>query len=193
MTSRPKQIISVAAGMIPFLTTPTTQPSLKMGSKHGTAGSAAAPERRPRCPAPGWRTVARDSKDRAALPSEAGMSPVDARRTSSPATGELPRISTAVRRVDPKGGVPSTSCANFMRSKRRHVLQSEAHRSGGPEGQIGRRHRAALPPTMARWRSGATCSSPHAVEWPQLEDAILISEKALEGRIFTSIHIREFE
>ena len=191
MDVSPKQLVSVAAGLIPFLEHDDANRAL-MGSnmQRQARAAAAAPRRR------SWRTglearVARDS--RAVIVAERRRQGGLRRRptrSSSPRTARCRRArSSTTRRARYVYQLQQVHAL-----QRRHLHQPEADRHEGREGQEGRGHRRR-PGTgdgeLALGRNVLVAFMP----WNgyNFEDAILISERVVKDDIFTSIHIEEFE
>jgi DNA-directed RNA polymerase subunit beta len=193
MDVSPKQIISVAAGMIPFLEHDDANRAL-MGSNMQRQGVPLLQNEAPFVGTGLEERVARDSKI-VVVAAEAGIvASVDARRIVVTKDGELPRNFDRSPRSDPKNGIMVYELRKFMRSnagtcfnqkpivKRGQKVKADEVIADGPSTDHGE---------MALGRNVLVAFMP----WNgyNFEDAILISEKALKDDIFTSIHIQEFE
>ncbi len=193
MDVSPKQIISVAAGMIPFLEHDDANRAL-MGSNMQRQGVPLLQNEAPFVGTGLEERVARDSKI-VLVASEAGIvASVDARRIVITRDGELPRNFDRSPKSDPKSGVTVYELRKFMRSnagtcfnqkpivRRGQKVKLDDVIADGPSTDHGE---------MALGRNVLVAFMP----WNgyNFEDAILISEKALKDDIFTSIHIQEFE
>jgi len=189
MDVSPKQVISIAAGMIPFLEHDDANRAL-MGAN---MQRQAVPLLQAEAPLVGTgieERVARDSKI-VVVAEEAGVvASVDAKRIVTTKDGELPRNVKS----DPKNHTYVYELRKFMRSnagtcfnQKPIVKQGQKIKAGqiiadGPSTDHGE---------MALGRNVLVAFMP----WNgyNFEDAILISEKVLREDIFTSIHIQEFE
>ena len=193
MDVSPKQIISVAAGMIPFLEHDDANRAL-MGSNMQRQGVPLLQNEAPFVGTGLEERVARDSKI-VVVAAEGGIvASVDARRIVVTKDGELPRNFDRNPKGDPKGGAYVYELRKFMRSnagtcfnqkpivKRGQKVKAGDVIADGPSTDHGE---------MALGRNVLVAFMP----WNgyNFEDAILISEKALKDDIFTSIHIQEFE
>ena len=189
MDVSPKQVISIAAGMIPFLEHDDANRAL-MGANMQRQGVPLLQAESPFVGTGIEERVARDSKI-VVVADEAGVvASVDAKRIVITKDGELPRTV----KQDPKNGVYVYELRKFMRSnagtcfnQRPIVRQGQKIKAGqiiadGPSTDKGE---------MALGRNVLVAFMP----WNgyNFEDAILISEKVLKEDIFTSIHIQEFE
>ena len=189
MDVSPKQVISIAAGMIPFLEHDDANRAL-MGANMQRQGVPLLQAESPFVGTGIEERVARDSKI-VAVAEEAGIvASVDAKRIIITKDGELPRS----LKSDPKNGVHFYELRKFMRSnagtcfnqkpivKIGQKIKADQIIADGPSTEQGE---------MALGRNVLVAFMP----WNgyNFEDAILISEKVLKDDIFTSIHIQEFE
>jgi len=189
MDVSPKQVISIAAGMIPFLEHDDANRAL-MGANMQRQGVPLLQAEAPFVGTGIEERVARDSKI-VVVAEEAGVvASVDDKRIVVTKDGELPRTV----RNDPKNHVHVYELRKFMRSnagtcfnQKPIVRQGQKIKAGqiiadGPSTDRGE---------MALGRNVLVAFMP----WNgyNFEDAILISEKVLREDIFTSIHIQEFE
>ena len=189
MDVSPKQVISIAAGMIPFLEHDDANRAL-MGANMQRQGVPLLQAEAPLVGTGIEERVARDSKI-VLVAEEAGVvASVDAKRIIVTKDGEMPRN----LKNDPKAGVRLYELRKFMRSnagtcfnQKPIVKQGQKIKAGqiiadGPSTDGGE---------MALGRNVLVAFMP----WNgyNFEDAILISEKVLKEDIFTSIHIQEFE
>ncbi|AHF89664.1 DNA-directed RNA polymerase, beta subunit [Opitutaceae bacterium TAV1] len=193
MDVSPKQVISIAAGMIPFLEHDDANRAL-MGANMQRQG---VPLLRTQAPYVGTgieERVARDSKI-VQVAEEAGVvALVDARRIVTTPDGELPKNFDRNPKSDPKNGVRVYELRKYMRSNASTCFNQKPIVKKGQKIRIGDII-ADGPSTdsgeMALGRNVLVGFMP----WNgyNFEDAILISEKVLKEDIFTSIHIHEFE
>ena len=189
MDVSPKQVISIAAGMIPFLEHDDANRAL-MGANMQRQGVPLLQAEAPFVGTGIEERVARDSKI-VVVAEEAGVvASVDAKRIVVTKDGELPRN----LKNDPKNHTYVYELRKFMRSnagtcfnQKPIVRQGQKIKAGqiiadGPSTDQGE---------MALGRNVLVAFMP----WNgyNFEDAILISEKVLREDIFTSIHIQEFE
>jgi DNA-directed RNA polymerase subunit beta len=189
MDVSPKQVISIAAGMIPFLEHDDANRAL-MGSNMQRQGVPLLQSEAPFVGTGIEERVARDSKI-VVVADEAGIvASVDAKRIIITKDGETPRSP----KHDPKNHVFVYELRKFMRSnnhtcfnqkpivKRGQKIKAGDIIADGPSTDKGE---------MALGRNVLVAFMP----WNgyNFEDAILISEKVLKEDIFTSIHIQEFE
>ncbi len=189
MDVSPKQVISIAAGMIPFLEHDDANRAL-MGANMQRQGVPLLQAEAPFVGTGIEERVARDSKI-VAVAEEAGIvASVDAKRIVITRDGEMPRN----LKTDPKNGVHVYELRKFMRSNAGTCFNQK------PIVKLGQKIKAGQiiadgPSTdhgeMALGRNVLVAFMP----WNgyNFEDAILISEKVLREDIFTSIHIQEFE
>ncbi|MBK8479483.1 MAG: DNA-directed RNA polymerase subunit beta [Opitutaceae bacterium] len=193
MDVSPKQLVSVAAGMIPFLEHDDANRAL-MGSNMQRQG---VPLLQADAPVVGTgieERVARDSKTVIVAIENGIVASVDAKRIVVTKDGELPRNFDRNPKTDEKNHVWVYELRKFMRSnagtcfnqkpivKKGQKVKADDIIADGPstdKGEIalGRNILVAFMP----WNGY------------NFEDAILISEKVLKEDIFTSIHIQEFE
>jgi len=189
MDVSPKQVISIAAGMIPFLEHDDANRAL-MGSNMQRQGVPLLQSEAPFVGTGIEERVARDSKI-VVVAEEAGVvASVDAKRIVITKDGELPRSP----KHDPKNHVYVHELRKFMRSNNHTCFNQKPIVRRGQKVKAGEII-ADGPSTdrgeMALGRNVLVAFMP----WNgyNFEDAILISEKVLKEDIFTSIHIQEFE
>jgi DNA-directed RNA polymerase subunit beta len=189
MDVSPKQVISIAAGMIPFLEHDDANRAL-MGSNMQRQGVPLLQSEAPFVGTGIEERVARDSKIVVVAEDAGIVASVDAKRIVITKDGELPRT----LKHDPKNHVYIYELRKFMRSnnhtcfnqkpivKRGQKVKASEIIADGPSTDRGE---------MALGRNVLVAFMP----WNgyNFEDAILISEKVLKEDIFTSIHIQEFE
>ncbi len=193
MDVSPKQVISVAAGMIPFLEHDDANRAL-MGSNMQRQG---VPLLQTEAPVVGTGIegrVARDSKTVVVAEGDGIVASVDANRIIVSADGEVPAKLPRRPKSDPKKGFYYYPLRKFLRSNagtcfnQKPIVQRGDKISAGDviadgantdKGEIalGRNVLVAYMP----WNGY------------NFEDAILISERLLKDDVYTSIHIEEFE
>jgi DNA-directed RNA polymerase subunit beta len=193
MDVSPKQVISIAAGMIPFLEHDDANRAL-MGANMQRQG---VPLLQPAAPFVGTgieERVARDSKIVAVAEDSGIVASVDAKRIVTTKDGELPRNFEKSPKSDPKNGVHVYELRKFMRSNAGTCFNQKPIVKKGQKVKLGDII-ADGPSTdkgeIALGRNILVAFMP----WNgyNFEDAILISEKVLKEDIFSSIHIQEFE
>ena len=193
MDVSPKQVISIAAGMIPFLEHDDANRAL-MGANMQRQGVPLLQAESPFVGTGIEERVARDSKIVVVAEDSGIVAYVDAKMVVVTKDGELPRNFEKSPKTDAKNGVHVYELRKFMRSnastcfnQKPVVDKGQKVKAGdiiadGPSTQKGE---------MALGRNVLVAFMP----WNgyNFEDAILISEKVLKEDIFTSIHIHEFE
>ncbi|MFA6962910.1 MAG: DNA-directed RNA polymerase subunit beta [Opitutaceae bacterium] len=193
MDVSPKQVISIAAGMIPFLEHDDANRAL-MGANMQRQGVPLLQAESPYVGTGIEERVARDSKIVVVAEDSGIVAFVDAKSVVVTKDGELPRNFEKSPKSDPKNGVMVYELRKFMRSnagtcfnQKPIVDKGQKIKTGdiiadGPSTEKGE---------MALGRNVLVGFMP----WNgyNFEDAILISEKVLKEDIFTSIHIQEFE
>jgi DNA-directed RNA polymerase subunit beta len=193
MDVSPKQVISIAAGMIPFLEHDDANRAL-MGANMQRQGVPLLQAEAPFVGTGIEERVARDSKI-VVVADEAGIvASVDAKRIIVTKDGELPRNFDRSPKGDPKNHVYVYELRKFMRSNAGTCFNQKPIVEKGQKikaGQIIADGPSTDQGEMALGRNVLVAFMP----WNgyNFEDAILISEKVLREDIFTSIHIQEFE
>ncbi len=189
MDVSPKQVISIAAGMIPFLEHDDANRAL-MGSNMQRQGVPLLQSEAPFVGTGIEERVARDSKIVVVADDNGVVASVDAKRIVITKDGEMPRAP----KHDPKNHVYVYELRKFMRSNNHTCFNQKPIVKRGQKVKAGEII-ADGPSTdrgeMALGRNVLVAFMP----WNgyNFEDAILISEKVLKEDIFTSIHIQEFE
>jgi DNA-directed RNA polymerase subunit beta len=193
MDVSPKQVISIAAGMIPFLEHDDANRAL-MGANMQRQGVPLLQAESPYVGTGIEERVARDSKIVVVAEDSGIVAYSDAKMVVTTKDGELPRNFEKSPKTDVKNGVYVYELRKFMRSnagtcfnQKPIVDKGQKIKAGdiiadGPSTEKGE---------MALGRNVLVAFMP----WNgyNFEDAILISEKVLKEDIFTSIHIQEFE
>ncbi|MDE3084038.1 MAG: DNA-directed RNA polymerase subunit beta, partial [Verrucomicrobiota bacterium] len=193
MDVSPKQVISIAAGMIPFLEHDDANRAL-MGSNMQRQGVPLLQAEAPFVGTGIEESVARDSKIVVVAEAAGAVAAVDACRIVVTKDGELPRNFDRSPKSDPKNDVYVYELRKFMRSNAGTCYNQKPIVRKGQKikaGQIIADGPSTDHGEMALGRNVLVAFMP----WNgyNFEDAILISEKALKEDIFTSIHIQEFE
>ena len=189
MDVSPKQVVSVAAGLIPFLEHDDANRAL-MGSNMQRQGVPLLQTEAPFVGTGLEGRLASDSKTVVVAEANGVVASVDAKRIIVTESGEMPRNP----KTDPKNGTYVYELRKFMRSnagtcftQKPIVKKGQKVKKGqciadGPSTDHGE---------LALGRNVLVAFMP----WNgyNFEDAILISEKVLKEDIFTSIHVQEFE
>lgn len=193
MDVSPKQVVSIAAGIIPFLEHDDANRAL-MGSNMQRQGVPLLKTEAPFVGTGIEDRVARDSRA-VVIAEEAGIvASIDAKRIIITEDGKFTAKAEGQVKSDPKKGIMVYPLKKFMRSNNATCFNQKpivkkgqkikkgqviADGAGTDQGEIalGRNVLAAFMP----WNGY------------NFEDAILISEKLIKDDLFTSIHIEEFE
>ncbi len=193
MDVSPKQLVSIAAGLIPFLEHDDANRAL-MGSNMQRQGVPLLQTDAPLVGTGIEGRVARDSKTVVVAEGNGVVASVDAKRIIVTADGQMtPRLEKNPR-SDPKNGIYVYPLRKFLRSnagtcfnQKPTVTRGQTIKAGmviadgaatqGGEIALGRNVLVAYMP----WNGY------------NFEDAILVSERLLAEDIYTSIHIEEFE
>jgi DNA-directed RNA polymerase subunit beta len=192
MDVSPKQLVSVAAGLIPFLEHDDANRAL-MGSNMQRQGVPLLVSESPIIGTGLEGRVARDSRAVIVSESNGKIASVDSQRIIVTKDGELPEGKKKIKN-DPEEGVYVYELRKFMRSNSSTCInQRPIVRKGQPvkKGDV----LADGPNTengeLALGRNMLVAFMP----WNgyNFEDAILISERVVKEDIYTSIHIDEFE
>ena len=193
MDVSPKQLVSVAAGLIPFLEHDDANRAL-MGSNMQRQAVPLLVTEAPLVATGLEERVARDSRA-VIVAEEAGkVASVTGNQIIITEDGKLPEGKKKIQH-DPANGVWVYHDPQIHAFERRHLHQPEDPGREGRHGEEGPGHRRrSLHRRAANWRSAATCSCAF-MPWNgyNFEDAILISERIVKDDVFTSIHIDEFE
>ena len=192
MDVSPKQLVSVAAGLIPFLEHDDANRAL-MGSNMQRQGVPLLVSESPIIGTGLEGRVARDSRAVIVSESNGKIASADSQRIIVTKDGELPEGKKKIKN-DPEEGVYVYELRKFMRSnsstcinQRPIVKKGQPVKKGdvladGPNTENGE---------LALGRNMLVAFMP----WNgyNFEDAILISERVVKEDIYTSIHIDEFE
>ncbi len=192
MDVSPKQLVSVAAGLIPFLEHDDANRAL-MGSNMQRQGVPLLVSESPIIGTGLEGRVARDSKAVILAESTGKVASVDAQRIIITKNGLLPEGKKKIKH-DPENGIYVYELRKFMRSnsstcinQRPIVKKGQLVKIGdvladGPNTEQGE---------LALGRNVLVAFMP----WNgyNFEDAIMISERVVKEDIYTSIHIDEFE
>ena len=193
MDVSPKQLVSVAAGLIPFLEHDDANRAL-MGSNMQRQG---VPLLRTQAPYVGTgieAKVAQDSKTVALAGNDGIVASVDSSKVVISKDGTLPANFARRPKSNSKKGIYVHQLRKFMRSNAGTCFNQKPLVDKGQEvreGQVIADGACTDHGELALGRNVLVAFMP----WNgyNFEDAILISEKVLKEDIFTSIHIEEFE
>ncbi len=193
MDVSPKQLVSVAAGLIPFLEHDDANRAL-MGSNMQRQGVPLLTSESPLVGTGIEGRVASDSKAVVCSLSDGVVAYVDGRRIVVTADGKLSPSAERDMRHDPKKGVFVYDLRKFMRSNNGTCFTQKpivAKGQGIKVGQVLADGASTQQGELALGKNVLVAFMP----WNgyNFEDAILLSENLLSEDVFTSIHIEEFE
>ena len=193
MDVSPKQVISVAAGLIPFLEHDDANRAL-MGSNMQRQGVPLLQTEAPFVGTGIEDRVARDSKTVTVAEAGGVVATVDARRIIVTPDGEVSPKLLKKPKSDPKNGVHVYLLRKFLRSNAGTCFNQK------PVVRVGQKIKAGdLLADGAATEHGELALGRNVLvaymPWNgyNFEDAILISERLLKDDVFTSIHVEEFE
>ncbi len=192
MDVSPKQLVSVAAGLIPFLEHDDANRAL-MGSNMQRQAVPLLVTESPLVAAGLEERVARDSRA-VLVAEEAGkVASVTANQIIVTPDGKLPEGKKKIKH-DPAHGVYVYSLRKFMRSNAATCINQKAIVKKGDtvkKGQVLADGPCTRDGELALGRNVLVAFMP----WNgyNFEDAIMISERIVKDDVFTSIHIEEFE
>ena len=192
MDVSPKQLVSVAAGLIPFLEHDDANRAL-MGSNMQRQGVPLLHSEAPFVGTGIEQRVAVDSKNVEVADIDGVIAAVDARQIVLTKDGQRPTRKKDIKTV-PEKGIYVYPLRKFMRSNAGTCFNQKPIVQKGQEvkkGQIIADGASTDEGDLAIGRNVLVAFMP----WNgyNFEDAILISEKIVKEDIFTSIHIDEFE
>ena len=193
MDVSPKQLVSVASGLIPFLEHDDANRAL-MGSNMQRQG---VPLLTPQAPLVGTGIegrVARDSKTILVSDADGVVASVDATRIIVTPKGEMPKPVDGKYKSDEKNGVYVYELRKFMRSNNATCFNQKPVVKKGQKikaGDLLADGAATEDGELALGKNVLVAFMP----WNgyNFEDAILLSEKLIKNDVFTSIHIEVFE
>ena len=193
MDVSPKQLVSVAAGLIPFLEHDDANRAL-MGSNMQRQGVPLLTTQAPLVGTGIEGRVARDSKT--VLVADAGgvVASVDAMHIVITPDGKLPKKVEGKYKNDPEKGIYVYELRKFMRSNAATCFNQKPVVKKGQKikaGDILADGAATEDGELALGKNVLVAFMP----WNgyNFEDAILLSEKLIKNDVFTSIHVEEFE
>lgn len=193
MDVSPKQVVSVAAGLIPFLEHDDANRAL-MGSNMQRQGVPLLQTEAPFVGTGIEERVARDSKTVTIAEADGIVASVDAKRVIVTTDGQIAAKLQKKQKSDPKSGYWVYPLRKFLRSNAGTCFnQKPVVRTGDAvkAGDLLADGASTDKGELAIGRNVLVAYMP----WNgyNFEDAILISERLLKDDIYTSIHIEEFE
>ena len=193
MDVSPKQLVSVAAGIIPFLEHDDANRAL-MGSNMQRQGVPLLQTEAPFVGTGLESRVAQDSRTVEITPIDGVIAYCDSRRIVVTSDGELPKQFERDPKTDEKKGIHVFPLRKFMRSNAGTCFNQRPVVKKGQKvkaGDVLADGAATDNGELALGRNVLVAFMP----WNgyNFEDAILISEKMIKEDIFTSIHVEEFE
>ncbi len=193
MDVSPKQLVSVAAGLIPFLEHDDANRAL-MGSNMQRQGVPLLQTQAPYVGTGIEGRVAQDSKTVLISESKGKVASVDARRIIVTSDGDLPKKVQGAFKHEPEKGVYVYDLRKFMRSNAATCFNQKPVVKKGQVVNVG-----SILADGASTDGGELALGKNVLvafmPWNgyNFEDAILLSEKLIKNDVFTSIHIEEFE
>lgn len=194
MDVSPKQLVSVAAGLIPFLEHDDANRAL-MGSNMQRQGVPLLKTQAPFVGTGIEDRVAKDSRTVVLSESNGKVASVDAKRIVVTADGELPKKQDYAKiRHDPDHGVYVYELRKFMRSNACTCFTQKPVVKKGDAVRVG-----TILADGAATDHGELALGKNVLvafmPWNgyNFEDAILLSEKLIKNDVFTSVHIEEYE
>jgi len=192
MDVSPKQLVSVAAGLIPFLEHDDANRAL-MGSNMQRQAVPLLVTERPLVCTGLEEKVARDSHAVVVADEGGKVASVTADRVIVTRDGKMPEGKKKIK-TDPESGTYVYSIRKFMKSNANTCINQKAAVTRGEmvkKGQIIADGPCTRDGELALGRNILCAFLP----WNgyNFEDAILVSERMVKEDVFTSIHIEEFE
>ncbi|MCC5833624.1 MAG: DNA-directed RNA polymerase subunit beta [Opitutales bacterium] len=193
MDVSPKQVVSVAAGLIPFLEHDDANRAL-MGSNMMRQGVPLLQTEAPFVGTGVEALVARDSKTVTVADADGIVASVDAKRIIVTEDGNLPARLPKKPKSDAKSGFYYYPLRKFLRSNAGTCFNQKPIVAKGQKikaGDVLADGAATEDGELAIGRNVLVAYMP----WNgyNFEDAILISERLLRDDVYTSIHVEEFE
>ncbi len=193
MDVSPKQLVSVAAGLIPFLEHDDANRAL-MGSNMQRQGVPLLKAESPLVGTGIEGQLARDSQAVIVSESEGIVALVDAKQIVVTADGKLPRNFCPTSRTDAKKGMYVYTLRKFLRSNAATCFNQKPIINKGQKV-----HKGTILADGACTEKGELALGHNVLvafmPWNgyNFEDSILISESIIKDDFYTSIHIEEFE
>ncbi len=193
MDVSPKQLVSVSAGLIPFLEHDDANRAL-MGSNMQRQGVPLLQTEAPMVGTGIEERVARDSHTLVVAEAPGIVATVDARRIIVTSDGTVsPRVEKTLK-SDPKNGVYVYRLRKFLRSNAGTCFNQKTLVRRGQKVKAGEVLADGASTDKGELAVGRNVLVAY-MPWNgyNFEDAILISEKLITNDTYTSIHIEEFE
>ena len=193
MDVSPKQVVSVAAGLIPFLEHDDANRAL-MGANMQRQGVPLLKTEAPFVGTGIEDKVAADSRTVTTSDSEGVVALADARRIVVTDDGKLPTRFLKEPKSDPKRGIHLYDLRKFMRSNAGTCFNQKPIVRKGDKVKVGQALADGACTDQGELAIGRNILVAF-MPWKgyNFEDAILISEKLIKDDVFTSIHVEEFE
>ncbi len=193
MDVSPKQLVSVAAGLIPFLEHDDANRAL-MGSNMMRQGVPLLKTEAPLVGTGIEGRVAQDSKTVTLSESEGIVATVDAKRIIVTLDGKVPNKPERTLKSDPKAGLYVYRLRKFLRSNAGTCFNQKPVVKRGQKVKVGDVLADGASTDKGELAIGKNVLVAY-MPWNgyNFEDAILVSEKLLRDDVYTSIHIEEFE
>ncbi len=193
MDVSPKQLVSVAAGLIPFLEHDDANRAL-MGSNMQRQGVPLLKTQAPFVGTGIEGRVASDSRTVVLSESDGKVASVDAKRIVVTPDGEMPKKSTSKLKTDKDKGIYVYELRKFMRSNACTCFTQKPIIRKGDVVRVG----TVLADGAATDHGELALGKNVLVAFMpwngyNFEDAILLSEKLIKNDVFTSVHIEEYE
>ncbi len=193
MDVSPKQLVSVAAGLIPFLEHDDANRAL-MGSNMQRQGVPLLKTQAPFVGTGIEGRVATDSRTVVLSESDGIVASVDAKRIVITPTGEMPKKVQGKLKSDPDKKIYVYELRKFMRSNACTCFTQKPVVKHGQKVKVG-----TVLADGAATEDGELALGKNVLvafmPWNgyNFEDAILLSEKLIKNDVFTSVHIEEYE
>ena len=193
MDVSPKQLVSVAAGLIPFLEHDDANRAL-MGSNMQRQGVPLLKTQAPFVGTGIEGRVATDSRTVVLSESAGIVASVDAKRVVVTSDGEMPKKVQGKLKTDPEKNIYVYELRKFMRSNACTCFTQKPVVKNGQKVKVG-----SVLADGAATEDGELALGKNVLvafmPWNgyNFEDAILLSEKLIKNDVFTSVHIEEYE
>jgi DNA-directed RNA polymerase subunit beta len=193
MDVSPKQLISIAAGLIPFLEHDDANRAL-MGSNMQRQGVPLLKTERPLVGTGIEGRVACDSRTVSQSDSDGIVASVDSKRIIVTADGKMPAKSEKQLKTDAKNGIYVYRLRKFLRSNAGTCFNQKPIVQKGQKVKVGDVLADGAATDQGELAIGKNVLVAY-MPWNgyNFEDAILISENLLRDDVYTSIHIEEYE
>ena len=193
MDVSPKQVVSVAAGLIPFLEHDDANRAL-MGSNMMRQGVPLLKTESPFVGTGIEGRVARDSKTVVVAEGDGIVASVDSKWIVVTEDGELPPRFPRSRQSDPKKGLWVYHLRKFMRSNAGTCFNQRPIVRKGDKIKVGDILADGAGTQLGELALGKNVLVAF-MPWNgyNFEDAILLSQKLIKEDVYTSVHIEEFE